>query len=65
MLHRSYIASLEKRHRKERVLSVFVNGSLADPAMKHGWRLSLNAAIAETRRRLNNRTPGSRLSSDL
>lgn len=49
MLNQSRLAALSRSLRGKRVLSVYVDGSAADPAMQRAWRLQLEQSLEKIR----------------
>jgi hypothetical protein len=47
MLTQSQLSALHRAHRNERMLSVYVDGSIPDPAAQRTWRLHLDRAIKD------------------
>ena len=47
MLTQSQLSALHRAHRDERILSVYVDGSMPDPAGQRTWRLYLDRAIKD------------------
>jgi release factor family 10 len=47
MLTQSQLSALHRAHRDERMLSVYVDGSIPDPAGQRTWRLHLDRAIKD------------------
>jgi hypothetical protein len=49
MLTQTQLSALHRAHRDERVLSAYVDGSIADPAGQRTWRLHVERAIKDLR----------------
>jgi len=47
MLTQSQLSALHRAHRDERMLSVYIDGSIPDPAEQRTWRLHLDRAITD------------------
>jgi peptide subunit release factor 1 (eRF1) len=57
MLTMDDVVGLEKKLRNRKALSVYVNGSLSDPAERKTWRLALDAAVDKAREAQMNHFP--------
>lgn len=49
MLTHSELIALHRTLRRERVLSVYIDGTAADPAIQRSWRLQLDHSLADVR----------------
>jgi hypothetical protein len=49
MLRQDELMSLSRALRQERVLSVYLNGSMSDPATKRAWRVELDRSLKDLR----------------
>lgn len=58
MLHLDDIVTLEKKLRDNKVLSVYVNGSLSNPAERNAWRTVLEKCVSDARERMLRASPG-------
>ena len=60
MLTRGQLYELYRSLRDSRVLSVYIDGSLTDPALQRSWRVQLDHTLDDLRRWLDGSAPGER-----
>ena len=65
MLALAQLLGLERSLRGRRVLSVFVDTTVTDPASRSGWRSQLDRAFARLHSEAGGRTPGDRTALEL